>query len=220
MLSGDPSVSGAILGVVDARRGLREAVAAEPVWTDTCERAAETLTRALLAAGMPRRRILAELRESGLSRSGARQVLRAAREPVEPPDAEGPPAEAQAGSPDERIVCPHCIQPIGRFDHFCPHCGGPVTAHASIDPLGQVYAAGHGYRSATSGRPRFVVLLGMWLIFGPQLAVFLYVLCALCCGPRGDVTAGGILGLAVVFGLGALYAAILWKVTSRYLASR
>ncbi|MCC6680712.1 MAG: hypothetical protein IT445_07400 [Phycisphaeraceae bacterium] len=66
-------------------------------------------------------------------------------------------------------LCPHCVKPIARFDHFCPHCGGPVTAHAAIDPLSQVYAQGYAYRQATTiNQPKFIVVLGIWLIFGPQ----------------------------------------------------
>ena len=70
---------------------------------------------------------------------------------------------------DAEPRCPHCIGPLGPNDDFCKSCGGPVTSHASIDPLGQIYATGYAYRQAVSGRPRKIVVLGMWLIFGPQL---------------------------------------------------
>jgi len=78
--------------------------------------------------------------------------------------------DSDQGSP----VCPHCLAAIDTLDHFCPRCGGPVSAHASIDPLGQVYSAGHLYRRATSSPPKFITVLGMWLIFGPQIPLLLF----------------------------------------------
>ncbi len=82
---------------------------------------------------------------------------------------EAAPTEPEAASRlQQNDLCPHCVKPIARFDHFCPHCGGPVTAHAAIDPLGQVYAQGYAYLQATtSDKPKFIVVLGIWLIFGP-----------------------------------------------------
>lgn len=74
-------------------------------------------------------------------------------------------AEEPVASDDGDPLCPHCLEPIERFDHFCRQCGAPITSHAAIDPLGQVFAAGHIYRNATSSRPPRIVFLGMWLIF-------------------------------------------------------
>ncbi len=76
---------------------------------------------------------------------------------------------------DEFPVCPHCIEPIGRFDHFCPHCGKPVTVHAATDPLGQIFSQGHVYRQATSAEPRIITLIGMWLIFSPVVITLVFL---------------------------------------------
>ena len=138
---------------------------------------------------------------------------------------------------EDRLICPHCARPIGRFDHFCPSCRGPVTAHASIDPLGQVYAAGHGYRRATSGRPKLIVLLGMWLIFGLQIPILLWCVILtlsniIAPGRSYEFGDGGIvvtvsegrlveiLKLILIVGLLTLHCAVLRKVTGRYLAGR
>ena len=267
--SSDPSDSGSILPVADARGVLGETLARESGWTDACERAAMDLARSLLAGGIDKRSISSELRKVGISRSGARQILRAAAraEPSAPPgNAEdtagrqsggaGPElteGEIGAGAADERragqsdedlLICPHCARPIGRFDHFCPGCRGPVTAHASMDPLGLVYSAGRAYRNATSGHPRSIVLLGMWLIFGPQIPLLLYylylTLSDVIAPARGYLFEGAstafhigddmipiydgltvtILKLVLAGGLLTLYLAILWKVTSRHIRVR
>lgn len=41
--------------------------------------------------------------------------------------------------------------------------------------MGQIYSIGHAYSSATSGRASKLVLIGMWLLFGPQLVCLLIV---------------------------------------------
>ena len=133
----------------------------------------------------------------------------------------------------EDIVCPHCIEPIGQFDHFCSHCDRPVTTHASTDPLGQVYASGHAYRNATSGRPKLIVVLGIWLIFGPQVLLLMffayyisyYTLNSIIVhefGPYSytqNVSDGWILQilkLLLMLALLVLYVAILWQTTRNY----
>jgi predicted amidophosphoribosyltransferase len=63
-----------------------------------------------------------------------------------------------AAAEQDNLVCPHCIAPIGPFDHFCPVCGAPVTAHASNDPLGQVLSVGRAYRNASES-PRLIVVI-------------------------------------------------------------
>ncbi|MEX0774250.1 MAG: hypothetical protein WD042_00910 [Phycisphaeraceae bacterium] len=149
---------------------------------------------------------------------------------TDPRDEEQPPEDAEAA------LCPHCIEPIERFDHFCPHCGGPVTAHATMDPMGQIFASGYVYRRAVSAdRPRFIVVLGMWLIFGPQLLPLIIFLLALgnrfvsatLSVPGGNsvdfrVESWGLTGLGVLVMLAfvVLYSTILWKVTRRYVLLR
>jgi uncharacterized protein (DUF983 family) len=75
-----------------------------------------------------------------------------------------------------RPVCPHCIEPIDAAAHFCPKCGGPITFHAFTDPIGSIHAAGYGYRQATSGRPNWIVLVGIWIIFAPNAVLALFAM--------------------------------------------
>jgi len=161
--------------------------------------------------------------------------------------------------PDATPVCPHCIEPISRFDHFCPHCGGPVTAHASIDPLGQVFAAGRAYQNATgandrqspapdkpgqrlgapprsgttahsktrhasraASRPRGIVVLGMWLIFAPQILILAAALAFqvadtlnLPGAPTTEFPLNNAVAALASLALLSLYVTILWKVTHR-----
>ncbi|MEI9893895.1 MAG: hypothetical protein WDN28_08320 [Chthoniobacter sp.] len=47
---------------------------------------------------------------------------------------------------------------------------------ATIDPMQHIYAEGFAYRSAVDGPPRFIILLGMWLLFGPVALAAPFVL--------------------------------------------
>ena len=127
-------------------------------------------------------------------------------------------------------VCPHCIEPLGPNDHFCPHCSGPVTPHAAMDPLGRVHSTGRAYRQAISGKPRLAVLVAMWMIFGPSGIMILYgvYLSLLAMGVISShhrhVESTGLLSdllkLLLIVSLLALYVAILWKITARWVRSR
>lgn len=141
-----------------------------------------------------------------------------------------------AAPEQDNIVCPHCIAPVGPFDHFCPHCGGPVTAHASTDPLGQIHSVGRAYRNA-SKNPRPIVVVGIWLIFGPQVPILLFglflTLSSLLApgytysygdgsslAPINEGVLLELIKLLILTGLLVLYCALIGKVTVRYLHVR
>ncbi len=130
-----------------------------------------------------------------------------------------PTAPARNGGP----VCPHCMVPIGPLEDFCHKCGRPITALAAMDPFKQVFAQGHVFREAAS-RPRsFLVVVGMWLLFGPALLGMSLVLrpghlSRALFGTESSVEA--YLGLILSLGLMALYAALLYRVTVNYLHNR
>lgn len=85
---------------------------------------------------------------------------------------------AEATQLDEALdqpLCPHCLAEISPRDHFCPKCNGPISSHALIDPLGSIYATAHGYSNAMRGRPRWIVLIGVWLLLGPSFLVLVLI---------------------------------------------
>jgi hypothetical protein len=144
-----------------------------------------------------------------ISKDGATQIIQSAKPVV--PDITTQ-TDIDIGSP----LCPHCLAPIGQFDHFCPKCSNPITSHASIDPMGQVYAYGsmlHKAISSSSSRPKFIVVLGMWLLLG--LPILLMML-SLFLPVRKNDPAGGLVMLVFALVFLAVYGPILWKVTSRY----
>lgn len=137
---------------------------------------------------------------------------------------------------DDQPLCIHCAKPYNGLDHFCPHCSGPVSQHSAVDPMGQVFAMGHAYSSATSGRFSKLVLIGMWVLFGPQLVLLLVLdvgvsvemllptdqMSAYDSGPRIDAAsqAEAYFKLVVMFALTAFYGTLLYKVTAGYIRKR
>jgi hypothetical protein len=211
------------------REELLSRIKAGSSWAQ-CEPLAGSLAKAMLEGGAEESLVVKELRILGISRRGAKQLVRAAKpSPTEEPSPPVKIAKVDLGNP----VCPHCLAPVGQFDHFCPKCSGPITAIASMDPMGQVYAYGDMVHKAVSSKPKFIVVLGMWLIFGPQIpfllfGLFLTVSNIVAPGhvfhtgngssiiSSSDSLLAEILHLLIVIAVLALYSAILWKVTARY----
>ena len=74
---------------------------------------------------------------------------------------------------DSEVVCPHCLHANPPEGAFCVVCGAPIGMVANIDPIQQIRSEGFGYRSATDGPPRLILLIGMWLIFLPMAGISL-----------------------------------------------
>ncbi len=81
--------------------------------------------------------------------------------PSEPEQTPQQPADS-----DEKQLCVSCMFPNEPAAHFCAKCGAPLTSYAATGPFEHLFAEGHAYRQAAE-RPRsFIVVLGIWLIFG------------------------------------------------------
>jgi hypothetical protein len=195
-------------------------------WDSSCEKAAAGFALAMAESGIEAHEMQTRFRGLGLSRRGAAKIVSHALGIVRRREGE----DLEGATP----LCPHCLKPIGPLDNFCPHCLGPVTAIASIDPMGQVFSQGRAYQNAVSGKPRRVVVWGMWLIFGPSLVwlVFCLHLSLRAMGILGmntryfgpfvesDGLALDVLKLVLVCVSIAINVAILWKVTARWIRSR
>lgn len=69
----------------------------------------------------------------------------------------------------EVAICPDCMAPNHPAAHFCDKCNAPLSSHAAIDPIGQIYSQGYIYRKAIRGRTSLIMLIGMLLIFWPSV---------------------------------------------------
>jgi len=93
--------------------------------------------------------------------------------PSEPEQTPQTPAES-----DEKKLCVNCMFPNDPDIHFCAECGAPMTSYAAIGPFESLFAEGHVYRQAAEKPRSFVVVLGIWIIFGTLAlagAAFLFI---------------------------------------------
>jgi hypothetical protein len=79
-------------------------------------------------------------------------------------------------SEEEIPLCTSCLAPNDARSNFCSKCGAPLTSYAAIGPFEHLFAQGFAYRQAAE-RPRHpIVLLGIWLIFGPTALIGAFLL--------------------------------------------
>ena len=125
-----------------------------------------------------------------------------ASEPEKNPE---PPADS-----DEKQLCVSCMFPNELAAHFCATCGAPMSSYAATGPFEHLFAEGHVYRQAAE-RPRsFVVVLGIWLIFGTMaLAGVALLFIGREVGIEYVVVGAFLLPISLV---------MIWKTTRSYLA--
>lgn len=95
-------------------------------------------------------------------------------------------------------LCTSCLTPYTESIDFCPTCLAPLGLTVAIDPLKRIWATGFIYRQAVYGPTSKITLLGMWLIFCPELILGLLILPLLLFESHTDV---GALLFLVGFGL-------------------
>ena len=128
------------------------------------------------------------------------------------------PTENTAPSPDtevvERELCRTCLEPNEPGATFCKDCGAPLSSYAATGPFETLLTEGHLYRQAAERPRKFIVLLGMWVIFG--FAAFAGVFTFLLNSSKPGSVGAEIVGL----GLFGISCAILWRTTRNYFRIR
>lgn len=127
---------------------------------------------------------------------------------------------------DELELCPSCLNGNVPGSHFCADCGAPLSSCAAIMPFERLFAQGHIYRTATDKPKNILVLLGIWLLFGSHLLVFIAI-------GIHEVSSNGIkvlipdtfnmqylITLFLVTVINAFLISILFKTTINYIRSR
>jgi hypothetical protein len=77
---------------------------------------------------------------------------------------------------EDGVLCPKCLLANSPTAAFCADCGAPIGMVATIDPIQQIHAEGFAYRSAVDGPPQLIIVVGMWLLFGPIILVTPFLL--------------------------------------------
>jgi hypothetical protein len=82
--------------------------------------------------------------------------------PTEPEQSSEKPSETE-----EKQLCVSCVFPNDPEAHFCAKCGAPLSSYAATGPFERIFAEGHVYRQAVERPRRLIVVIGIWMIFGP-----------------------------------------------------
>lgn len=90
----------------------------------------------------------------------------------------------------------------------------PLDSYASTAPFEQTFALGHAFRNATEGKPRLIVVIGIWLICLPG------VVSALVLAPLSYNYSGSWVGVFVFILYGIISSALIIMTTKRYLRTR
>lgn len=70
---------------------------------------------------------------------------------------------------DEKIIaCLSCLAPNAATVDFCGTCGAPISTTSNLDPLKMIRSESFLLEKAAVGRPKPIVLIGIWIIFFPM----------------------------------------------------
>lgn len=123
-------------------------------------------------------------------------------------------------SSGEGIVCTVCVASNPPNTNYCARCGAPLNNLVTFNPFDQTLAEGFAYRRAVDGPPNRIILIGIWLLFGPALVVAPLVIAS----AYQSNPALGLLGLVAerVFWVSYLViaAVILFRATANYRRKR
>jgi hypothetical protein len=100
--------------------------------------------------------------------------------------------------------------------HFCVKCGAPLTSYAATAPFESQFAQGHAFRQAAEQPRKLIVVLGVWMIFGPIALAGVGFIC-LNQAPQDAEVGWRIFKALMGFILTAIPCLIIWKTTRNYL---
>lgn len=112
---------------------------------------------------------------------------------------------ATSHASDKQQLCISCLSANFPNAHFCEKCGAPLDFYSATAPFERIHAQGFAFRSAVVGRPRFIVVIGMWILFIPGVLAFILRLGLLVLGRNQPSYEDLIFALYAVFGVLIIY---------------
>lgn len=114
----------------------------------------------------------------------------------------------------ETVVCVSCLAPNDAENDFCDECGTPISTTSTLDPLKTIRSEGVLFdKAATTSKPKFIILLGIWILFFPALLAGAFLLFTTVIMGAGF---GGFLSFWISVGLILMSLIILYRVTRNY----
>jgi hypothetical protein len=122
----------------------------------------------------------------------------------------------KTADPAESILCPSCLTPNGSDEIFCRQCGAPIAPTATLDPIATIQTESFLTQKALVGRPKLIVLIGIWLMFGSVFLASVYSAVRIVIDRSGF---SDFVFFWAAVGLIYLSGVVLYRVTKNYLAA-
>jgi len=113
-------------------------------------------------------------------------------------------------------ICSNCMTENEEYSHLCRQCLAPLSSHAAIDPVLSIAARADTFGKAANAPRKPIVLLGMWMIFGPVGFMFLGGFATIIWSLVTDPTFGAFMALLPVSLFLYISGALLYKTTANY----
>jgi hypothetical protein len=130
---------------------------------------------------------------------------------------EFPEVEPDVNPEEESALCTVCLFPNFPDVPWCKRCGAPIGPTAGFVPTEAIFSVGYAFRAALRGRPKPLVVFGIWLFFFPGFVVNTSLILGFLLGRVDSVPRLLSLWLAVI-GV-VICGSMLYRVTRNYLCS-
>jgi hypothetical protein len=134
-------------------------------------------------------------------------------------DKDNPDSEPSEQSPEERILCTACLTPNSPRTDYCSKCGALLNTLTAFNPFDQTLIEGFAYRRAVDGPPSKIILIGIWLLFGPSILVIPLLFSTAQLGNTGGLL-GYVAEHAYFIGYLIVSIIILCRTTANYISKR
>lgn len=78
---------------------------------------------------------------------------------------------SHADESNEMVTCASCLAQNEAGESFCRECGAPVGPMTNLDPFQSIQTQGFLFRKSLEGKPKLIVLIGVWILHLPVLVV-------------------------------------------------
>lgn len=118
-------------------------------------------------------------------------------------------------SSSDTVPCLSCFQENDKHAVFCKNCNSSLSLAANFDPLKALHNEGMVYSKAVVGKPKLVVLIGVWVLFLPALLLSVQGVYSLIFDLGGGTSSFILFWMSLL--VGGFSLVMLYKVTNNYL---
>jgi len=123
-------------------------------------------------------------------------------------------------SPEPGIVCTACLAPNRPHTNYCSKCGALLNSLAAFNPFDQTLVEGFAYRRAVDGPPSKLILIGMWLLFGPSILLVPVIFSDVRLGNEATGVSGPLFEHIYFAAYLLISIVILYRTTANYISKR